>query len=434
MGIRKDAHLVGQQYSWLTTCIYIAVLIVEYPTNWLIQRVPIAKYLGISIILWGTVLACHAACTNFTQLVVVRTLLGIFECVCQPAFLVLSAMWYKREEQAQTVAYWYMMNGGQQIVGGLLAYCFSLIKTGPLKSWQALFMTYGLLSILWGAFVIFWMPDSPMRAKCFSEQDKKLMIERVRSNQTGLQNKTFRSYQIREAFLDPQLYCYMLIAVSPQSTHPTNPHKILPLPFSTQANTNAKPPDLHNPPNKRPRRLLWHSSNIPRLHRPPNPAPGHGPRRRNNPHPFKFRLPRKTLLPKLPHHGPLRPPQLHRHNSAHDSHEPQHRDPSRPVNIILHRALVLGRANTEHVYVVAECGGPNEEDGCCGGEFRGVVCGQCGGAAGFFGEGCAEVFYGLGDAFGLLCCACAYNFVFEVAFEEDEPAEGGDVVEGWGGG
>jgi len=220
MGIRKDAHLVGQQYSWLTTCIYIAVLIVEYPTNWLIQRVPIAKYLGISIILWGTVLACHAACTNFTQLVVVRTLLGIFECVCQPAFLVLSAMWYKREEQAQTVAYWYMMNGGQQIVGGLLAYCFSLIKTGPLKSWQALFMTYGLLSILWGAFVIFWMPDSPMRAKCFSEQDKKLMIERVRSNQTGLQNKTFRSYQIREAFLDPQLYCYMLIAVSPQSTHP----------------------------------------------------------------------------------------------------------------------------------------------------------------------------------------------------------------------
>lgn len=92
MGIRKDAHLVGQQYSWLTTCIYIAVLIVEYPTNWILQRVPIAKYLGINIILWGTVLACHAACKNFPQLVVVRTLLGIFECVCQPAFLILSSM------------------------------------------------------------------------------------------------------------------------------------------------------------------------------------------------------------------------------------------------------------------------------------------------------------------------------------------------------
>lgn len=70
----------------------------------------------------------------------VRTLLGIFEAVCQPTFLVMSGMWYKRSEQAETgkiytatllflrtcglrwiwvaVTYWYMMNGGQQIVGG----------------------------------------------------------------------------------------------------------------------------------------------------------------------------------------------------------------------------------------------------------------------------------------------------------------------------
>ncbi|KAK5947904.1 hypothetical protein OHC33_011061 [Knufia fluminis] len=220
MGIREDTNLVGQQYSWLTTCIYIAVLIVEYPTNWIIQRVPIAKYLGINIVLWGAVLCCHAACNNFPQLVAVRTLLGIFECVCQPAFLVLSSMWYKREEQAQTVAYWYMMNGGQQIVGGLLAYCFSLLKHGTIRSWQALFITYGSFSVLWGLFVILWMPDSPMRAKCFSEPDKKLMVERVRSNQTGLQNKKFRPEQVREALMDPQLYCHMLIAIC--TTLPTS--------------------------------------------------------------------------------------------------------------------------------------------------------------------------------------------------------------------
>ncbi|KAJ5467909.1 hypothetical protein N7475_005661 [Penicillium sp. IBT 31633x] len=222
MGIKEDANLEdGQKYSWLTTCIYIAVLVVEYPTNWIIQRVPIGKYLGINICLWGMILALHAACKNFTGLVVVRTLLGIFEACCQPIFVTLSSMWYKREEQAATVTYWYMMNGAQQIVGGLLAYCFTLIGGDKvLKSWQALFMTYGVISVFWGLFVIWWMPDSPMRAKCFSEDDKRLMIERLRSNQTGIQNKKFRAYQMREALLDPQMWCYC--AVQMFTTLPTS--------------------------------------------------------------------------------------------------------------------------------------------------------------------------------------------------------------------
>lgn len=108
MDLPKDLHLVGQQFSWLTTCIYIAVLVVEYPTNRLIQRLPIAKYLGISIILWGTTLALHSVAKNFVTVLVLRTFLGIFEAVCQPAFVFLSGMWYKREEQAATVTYWYM--------------------------------------------------------------------------------------------------------------------------------------------------------------------------------------------------------------------------------------------------------------------------------------------------------------------------------------
>ncbi|KAK5636908.1 hypothetical protein RRF57_012620 [Xylaria bambusicola] len=214
MGLPKDTGLltpegtVSQLYSWLTTCIYIAILVVEYPQNYIIARVPLGKYLGFSIFAWGAVLASHAACTNFIGLVTVRTLLGIFESACQPAFVVLSAMWYRREEQAARVTYWYMMNGAQQIVGGLLAYLFTLITTGPLKSWQWLFLSYGIISILFGVFVFIYMPDSPMRAKCFTEEDKRLMVERVRDNQTGLQNRTFKKEQVFDALADPQTWCY----------------------------------------------------------------------------------------------------------------------------------------------------------------------------------------------------------------------------------
>ena len=59
-----------------------------------------------------------------------------------------------------------------------------------------------------------------MRAKCFSEDDKRLMVERVRTNQTGLQNKTFRKEQAIEALKDPQIWCYCLIQIC--TTLPTS--------------------------------------------------------------------------------------------------------------------------------------------------------------------------------------------------------------------
>lgn len=41
MGIREDTGLLkgqDQKYSWLTTCIYLTILVVEYPQNWIITR------------------------------------------------------------------------------------------------------------------------------------------------------------------------------------------------------------------------------------------------------------------------------------------------------------------------------------------------------------------------------------------------------------
>jgi predicted MFS family arabinose efflux permease len=121
------------------------------------------------------------------------------------------------------VTYWYCMNGAQQIIGGLLAYLFSLpviSRKSVITSWQAFFITLGCFSVVWGVFVLLWMPDSAMSARCFSEADKTLMIERVRNNQTGLQNRMWRKEHVKEAFTDPQTYAYCLIALT--TTIPTS--------------------------------------------------------------------------------------------------------------------------------------------------------------------------------------------------------------------
>lgn len=53
-----------------------------------------------------------------------------------------------------------------------------------------------------------------MKAKCFTEDEKRLMIERVRANETGIQNKTYKSYQMLESITDPVIWCYVMLQIT----------------------------------------------------------------------------------------------------------------------------------------------------------------------------------------------------------------------------
>lgn len=50
-------------------------------------------------IAWGAILACHAACHNYTGFMVARFLLGIMESSVAPGFSFLTGKFYRREEQ-----------------------------------------------------------------------------------------------------------------------------------------------------------------------------------------------------------------------------------------------------------------------------------------------------------------------------------------------
>ena len=79
-GLTEDNHLVGKQYSWVSSIFYFGYLFFEYPTTILIQRLPIGKYLSGVILLWGAIVASTAACTNFGGLATCRFLLGVAVC------------------------------------------------------------------------------------------------------------------------------------------------------------------------------------------------------------------------------------------------------------------------------------------------------------------------------------------------------------------
>uniref|UniRef100_A0A060SXI4 ARAD1A13354p n=1 Tax=Blastobotrys adeninivorans TaxID=409370 RepID=A0A060SXI4_BLAAD len=214
LGIIEDTKMTDSQFSWLGSILYFGTVAGEFPANLLIQKVPIAKLVSINVFLWGALTACTAAINNFAGLAAMRFLLGFFEACVMPSFLVITQMWYTRTEQVLIFALWSCMPGVQIMVGGLLAYGVSHYDNGIIKPWQLLFLVLGLATVVLGVALFFFLPDSPVKAKCFDEDTKRLMIARVRGNETGVQpNKRVKWYQVREAASDPLTYCLFVMQV-----------------------------------------------------------------------------------------------------------------------------------------------------------------------------------------------------------------------------
>ncbi|KAK6435098.1 hypothetical protein LTR95_008711 [Oleoguttula sp. CCFEE 5521] len=210
MGLRTDTHLKGQQYSDLSMLFYIGFIVTEFPTQYLAQRTSrLSLYLGINIMLWGVVLAAHAACTSFAGLAICRTLLGVFEACVAPILVLIIAMWYKKEEQGRRVSWFYVCNSITQIVGGAVAYGASFAH-GSFASWRIFYIAIGALTVVCGALVALLLPDSPVRARRFTDGEKVAALLRVKANQSGTQNEHLKKSQVLSALKDTRVWLICL--------------------------------------------------------------------------------------------------------------------------------------------------------------------------------------------------------------------------------
>ena len=106
-GMKKDAHLTGNEYSWVGSIFYFGYLAAEYPAALLIQRLPVAKFYAACIFAWAVILLCTAATQNFAGLAVVRFIMGVLESVVFPISSILTVMWWTTTEQPIRVAFYF---------------------------------------------------------------------------------------------------------------------------------------------------------------------------------------------------------------------------------------------------------------------------------------------------------------------------------------
>ena len=100
------------------------------------------------------------------------------------------------------------------IIGSLMSFGFQHYAGTLFSAWQIMFLVIGLVTISMGAVVILFLPDNPMSARALSHAEKVAAVERLRENQTGVENKHFKSYQVAQCLTDPQTWLLSLTMIS----------------------------------------------------------------------------------------------------------------------------------------------------------------------------------------------------------------------------
>ncbi|KAK5807488.1 hypothetical protein VI817_001746 [Penicillium citrinum] len=209
--LREDLNLRGSNYSWTSAVFYFGYFFWSWPSSYVIVRLPIGKYLACSVFIWGGILMCHAATTNFAGLMCARFFLGVGEAAIAPGFTLLIGMFYKREEQPIRQSAWFFGNCIAVLVGGLIAYGIGNINTTAIAHWKLLFLILGAFTSAYAIVLFYFLPNAVDKTVFLTANERAIAIQRTIKNKTGvLDNGKFKWSQAVQALKDPQMWCLVL--------------------------------------------------------------------------------------------------------------------------------------------------------------------------------------------------------------------------------
>ncbi|KAJ4226413.1 hypothetical protein NW759_005000 [Fusarium solani] len=213
-GLRSDLGLEsGLRYSWVMLIFFFGHMVGMYPCSLLAQRFRPRRVCSTLNIIWAMIVLTTPACKSYSGILANRFFLGLVESGISPILMLVIGLWYTHEEQQLRSSWWYSFSGGSLLISPLVNFGLAHITGGGLAPWQYMFLVAGAVTLAWGVSLIWIFPDTPQEAKGWTLEEKRLLLERSRRDNSGTENTRLKGYQVREAILDYQLWCLAAIGL-----------------------------------------------------------------------------------------------------------------------------------------------------------------------------------------------------------------------------
>ncbi|KAK3325206.1 major facilitator superfamily domain-containing protein [Apodospora peruviana] len=216
--LEEELHLSSVEYSTAVSILFVGYLLMQIPSNLLLNKFgKPAIYLPTCMIIWGTISAATAACTNASGLLANRFFLGFVEAAYFPGCLYYLSCWYTRKELGFRTAVLY---SGALISGafsGLLSagVTWGMDGTRGISAWQWLFILEGVITVGVAIGAYFVLPNLPRTTSWLTDEERTLAIWRLEEDigeddWVGSADQTFWQ-GAKLAFLDLKTYVLVVL-------------------------------------------------------------------------------------------------------------------------------------------------------------------------------------------------------------------------------
>jgi D-galactonate transporter len=174
---------------------FVGYFLLEIPGALIAERWSARRWIARIMISWGVMTVFMAFIQTSRQFYVVRFLVGAAEAGFLPGGIVYLTHWFRYEDRAKAVAFFYAANPLSYVIGSPLAGLLLGLSWLGMRGWRWLFIIEGIPAIIFGFITIWYLSDWPHQADWLPEDESSWITNELKKEK----ERKKRSYKIWEA-------------------------------------------------------------------------------------------------------------------------------------------------------------------------------------------------------------------------------------------
>ncbi len=197
---------------------FIGYFLLQIPATMLLERWSARIFIGVSLVIWGTLATLTGFISTAEQFYWIRFLLGIAEAGFFPGVIVYLTYWFRQVDRAKAVAMFMAAIPTSNMLGAAVAAGLMRLDWLGYSGWRWLLILEGVPSVVAGIVAFFYLTDRPAQARWLSEDERRWLAEELTKEKES--KKAQAKLRPMQALRQPQVlllalayFCYITNSV-----------------------------------------------------------------------------------------------------------------------------------------------------------------------------------------------------------------------------